>query len=444
MDSVQHDEAAPLIVDVEDGSSLKLNFPKNHARDVHILSVAFLFIFSAYHAAQNLESTVNTEGGLGSTSMGILYVSFTLFSLVASPLVRRLGLKNSLLLGSTGYFLFIASNLIPSWYTMVPASVYFGFSASILWVGQGTYLTSTAQSHAQDHHLNEGTIIGNFNGEFWSFFASTQVIGNLLTLALLRNDKEDKVTGTGLLFTVFLICMVLGIILLFFISGRKYKAEAAAVHASLRSILESVFAPMLEIRVLSIIPLFAYSGLHQAFVWAEYTKHVVTPALGVSGVGGAMALYGAADAICSLVSGRLTSNISSVTVIVLCGAFPQVLVLLWLLFGYRVTGGVLNSVFALLIAVIWGVGNGVIITQLNALLGILSRHEKGLDLESAFGQFKVWQSAAIAVVFFLSPYISFQAMLIVMVVALCVALAGFLYLTVCVEKSIPILHDSSY
>lgn len=34
--------------------------PKNHARDVHVLSFAFLFIFLAYGAAQNLESTVNT------------------------------------------------------------------------------------------------------------------------------------------------------------------------------------------------------------------------------------------------------------------------------------------------------------------------------------------------------------------------------------------------
>lgn len=61
--------------------------------------------------------------------------------------------------------------------------------------------------------------------------------------------------------------MVLGIVLLFFISTRKYKDEATARHPSLRSILESVFAPMLEIRMLLIIPLFAYSGLHQAFVW---------------------------------------------------------------------------------------------------------------------------------------------------------------------------------
>jgi hypothetical protein len=40
---------------------------------------------------------------------------------------------------------------------------------------QGTYLTSTARSHARDCNLHEGTVIGNFNGEFWGMFASNQV-----------------------------------------------------------------------------------------------------------------------------------------------------------------------------------------------------------------------------------------------------------------------------
>jgi len=42
-------------------------------------------------------------------------------------------------------------------------------------VHQGTYLTSTARSQARDYHLHEGTVIGNFNGEFWGMFASHQV-----------------------------------------------------------------------------------------------------------------------------------------------------------------------------------------------------------------------------------------------------------------------------
>ncbi|XP_010922380.1 UNC93-like protein 3 isoform X2 [Elaeis guineensis] len=427
--------AAPLVVvtgEVGSCSSSEKRKPKNHARDVHFLSFAFLFVFSAYGAAQNLESTVNTEGDLGTTSLGILYTSFTLFLVAASPVVWGLGSKRALVLGTSGYLLFIAANLKPSWYTMVPASVYLGFAASIIWVAQGTYLTSTARSHAKDCQLHEGTVIGKFNGEFWGMFASHQVIGNLISLALLRNGKEgDGVTGKNLLFTVFLGCMVLGITLMCFLSKRDDNGGSLSMNSSLASVLKSAFALLLDRRVLLVIPLLAYSGLQQAFVWAEFTKEVVTPVLGVSGVGGAMALYGAADAICSLVAGRFTSGLSSITFIVSGGAVLQILVLLWLLFGYSKTGGLLGAVYPLLMAAIWGVGDGVFNTQLNALFGMLFKH----DMEAAFAQLKVWQSAAIAVIFFVSPYITLQAMLILMVAALFIAMAGFLFLTLHVERS---------
>jgi len=40
---------------------------------------------------------------------------------------------------------------------------------------QGTYLTSTAHSHAIDNNLHEGAVIGDFNGEFWGVYALHQV-----------------------------------------------------------------------------------------------------------------------------------------------------------------------------------------------------------------------------------------------------------------------------
>lgn len=433
MDRNQGEESSPLIVVVDgEGSPSVAVQVKNHARDAHILSFAFFFIFCAYAAAQNLESTVNSEGDLGTMSLGILYTSFTLFSVVASPIVRGLGTKRALVLGTTGYLLFIASNLKPSWYTMIPASLYLGFTASLIWVSQGTYLTSAARSHARDSHLHEGTVIGDFNGEFWGMFASTNVIGNLLSLFLLGDGKEsDSSTNTSLLFTVFLGSMLLGGILMCFLSTREDKWEGQPAHSSVKSFLKSIIAPLLEIRVLLIIPLLAYSGLQQAFVWAEFTKHIVKPALGVSGVGGAMAVYGAGDAICSILAGRLTSSLASVTLIACGGAFLQGIVLFWLLFGYSLSSGLLGSVYPLLMAAMLGVGNGVFNTQLNALVGMLFKRET----EAAFAQLKLWQSGAIAVIFFLSPYISLQAMLTTMVAALCVALSGFLYLTLHVERS---------
>ena len=54
---------------------------------------------------------------------------------------------------------------------------------------QGTYLTSTARNHARKNGLHEGTVIGNFNGEFWAVFASHQVnswISSLQTLVHLE------------------------------------------------------------------------------------------------------------------------------------------------------------------------------------------------------------------------------------------------------------------
>ncbi|GMP85409.1 hypothetical protein CsSME_00038578 [Camellia sinensis var. sinensis] len=417
------DEETPLVAEHSDSKTLT----KSHTRDVHILSSAFLLIFLAYGAAQNLESTINTEEDLGTISLGILYSSFTVFSLVASLVVRFLGSKNALILGTTGYWLFIAANLIPTWYTMVPASLYLGFAASIIWVAQGTYLTSTARSHAHDCNLHEGTVIGNFNGEFWGMFASHQFIGNLISLALLSDGTGESTSGTTLLFIVFLCSMTLGTILI----EEGLPESSVSFNSTLVSLSKSVITPLFDIRMLLIVPLIAYSGLQQAFVWAEFTKDIVKPALGVSGVGGAMAVYGAFDAICSLAVGRLTSGLKSVTLIISAGAFIQIIVLIWLLLKYSVSSEVLGTIYPYLIAAIWGIGDGVFNTQLSALLGMLFKH----DTEGAFAQLKVWQSASIAVVFFVSPYISLLAMLVVMLVAVCVSMAGFLLLSLQVEKA---------
>jgi len=142
------EEAAPLIPGP--GASAT-----GAARDVHLLSSAFLFVFLAYHAAQNLQSTVNTvrppptsrfcsrpagaagaappetrasrlirgfggravsqDENLGDISLGVLYTSFTAFSAVGSAVVRWMGSRRALVVGTSGYLLFIAANLAPSW-----------------------------------------------------------------------------------------------------------------------------------------------------------------------------------------------------------------------------------------------------------------------------------------------------------------------------------------
>ncbi|GJM95411.1 hypothetical protein PR202_ga12145 [Eleusine coracana subsp. coracana] len=120
------EEAAPL---VSGGAARRAASGGPGApRDVHLLSAAFLFVFLAYHAAQNLQSTVNTDENLGSLSLALLYTSFTAFAAVGSAVVRRMGSRRALVVGTSGYLLFIAANLAPTWYAPHP-SVQFSGSA---------------------------------------------------------------------------------------------------------------------------------------------------------------------------------------------------------------------------------------------------------------------------------------------------------------------------
>lgn len=410
---------------------------RSHAGDVHLLSAAFLFVFSAYLPTQNLQSTLNTEGNLGAVSMGILYASFTVFTATAAAVVRRLGSRGALVVGTSGYALFILANLLPTWYTMVPASVYLGFTSSLMWVGQGTYLTSAAFSHATENKLHLGQVLGRFNGEFWGMFASTQVTGNLISLVVLGNDKDGGgANRKNLLFTVFLGCMVIGIVLMCLLSRRdENRAESDGHEPQGRSFLpdtsRSAVTPLADPRMLLLAPLLAYYGLQKAFVWAVFTKSVVTPVLGVAGVGGAMAVYGAAGVVSSLVAGRLTSGLRSSTFIVSTGAVLQAGVLLWLLFFYSPMDGLLGSAAPLVVGAVWGVGDGILNTQLSALIGLLFENDK----EAAFALGKMWQAAATAAVFFLSPGATLQGMLAALAAALVVAVVAFLFLSLVIEKS---------
>jgi hypothetical protein len=56
------------------------------------------------------------DDGLGSISIGVLYLSLTLSSLAAPLFVVRLGSKRALLVGLSGYWAFVAANLYPIWF----------------------------------------------------------------------------------------------------------------------------------------------------------------------------------------------------------------------------------------------------------------------------------------------------------------------------------------
>lgn len=72
-----------------------------------------------------------------------------------------------------------------------------------------------------------------------------------------------------MLYIVFLGSMTIGTVLMCFLTDVKSEDVdvASSDRNSILSLLKLVVAPLRDVKMLLIIPLIAYSGLQQAFVW---------------------------------------------------------------------------------------------------------------------------------------------------------------------------------
>ncbi|MCO5570737.1 hypothetical protein L7F22_024465 [Adiantum nelumboides] len=356
------------------------------------------------------------NGNLGSVSLGVLYLSLTLSSVGAPFPVKWLGPKKGILLGLSGYWIFILANLFPSWYTMIPASLFLGFTASLLWVAEGTYITTAAKNHALEKKVDEVSTIGSFNGVFWSYFAGNQVIGNLLSFIILQSEQDADTTTTDSSFTTwpllvtFLGCMLVGTSFACFLRPQKDLLRQA--ENSPLNFMSSTFGILLDKKLLLLLPLLVYSGLQQAFIWGDFTENIITSSLGVSLIGGVMAVYGAADA-----GVRLSTGFSSASNLVYLGGVAQLVVLVWLFFkeSYGSDAAGYLSIFGQ--AIIWGLGDASFNTQISALLGTLFVNET----EAAFAQWKIWQSVATSFVLFAMSSLTFSFRIALLLFVLLVA-----------------------
>ena len=115
-------------------------------KNVLLISISFLLLFTAYESMSKLQSSINSVGALiaaryeycdgcvwlqvanlGTWSNSAVYASLILSScFLPSLLIRRLGVKWSLVLSVLCYSFYIAAQFYPEFYTLVPTAVVLG------------------------------------------------------------------------------------------------------------------------------------------------------------------------------------------------------------------------------------------------------------------------------------------------------------------------------
>jgi len=121
------------ITDLVTSKKTKRNILKN----ILCVGLSWTFLFTAYSSIANLQSSLNSDGGLGTASLSIIYVSLIFSSLfIPTVMLDKFGIKKTIFISQLGYILYILSNIYPKYYTMIPAAVLIGLAAAPLWAAK--------------------------------------------------------------------------------------------------------------------------------------------------------------------------------------------------------------------------------------------------------------------------------------------------------------------
>uniref|UniRef100_G3NU85 Protein unc-93 homolog A n=1 Tax=Gasterosteus aculeatus TaxID=69293 RepID=G3NU85_GASAC len=370
-------------------------------KNVLVVSVGFLSLFTAYGGLQSLQSSLNAEDGMGVASLSVIYASIIVSSMFLPPImIKNLGCKWTIVAGMACYVSYSFGNLYPGWYTLIPTSVILGLGGSPLWSAKCTYLTISGNLQGAKEGKKGSNVINQYFGIFFFIFQSSAVWGNLMSSLIFQQDTN---IGVGLL-AMLIVAVFLDNV------DREQSSQFRENREPFCQTFLATFRLLKDWRLLTLIPLTMYSGFEQSFLSGEYTKNYVTCALGIHFVGYVMMCFGASNSLCSFLFGRL-ARYTGRTALFAIAALANFACIIALLFWRPHPD---NLAVFFVFPALWGMADAIWQTQTNALYGILFSRDK----EAAFANYRMWESLGFVIAFAYSTFICLEYKLYILLAVL--------------------------
>mgnify|MGYP000184528230 CR=1 FL=1 len=192
-------EQVDLIEDV------KIPAKGNNLRNLLILSISMTLLHIAVYGLRNLQSSLNTEAGLGVYSLAATFAAFMIGSLVSPFLVKRFPPRCCLCLATSGHLPYIVANYYPTFSTMILSSALMGFSSAVVWNAICTYITEIGINESALKKKNVGNVLSRYFGIFFLVLQLSVVFGNLISSIVLSSsfEQEDILSETNNISIVF-------------------------------------------------------------------------------------------------------------------------------------------------------------------------------------------------------------------------------------------------
>ncbi|XP_020826077.1 protein unc-93 homolog A-like [Phascolarctos cinereus] len=430
-----------------------INTMDRNLKNVVTIAFGFLFLFTAYKALQNLQSSLNKAEGLGVATLSVIYASVILSSMFLPPvLIKKFGCKWTITFSMCCYITFSLGNFYASWFTLIPAAIILGLGAAPLWSAEATYLTMTGNIYAKKTGKLGKDVINQYFGIFFLIFQTSGVWGNLISSLVFQQDppkegiteeqlrlcgandcmttstatNSTKRPANELVYTLLGIYTGSGVLAVLLIAvfldqlPNDSEETEKEKNAPIWTHFLATFQHLRDKRQCLLIPLTMYGGFEQAFISGDYTKSYVTCALGIHNVGFVMICFSGATSLCSLMFGKL-SQYTGRKVLYAIGTTIQGSCMIFLLLWKPHPS---QKIIFFFLAAFWGMGDAVFQTQNNALYGVLFVKNK----EAAFANYRLWESLGYVFAFGYSTFLCVYIKLYIVLSVL--TLSMVLYVTV--------------
>uniref|UniRef100_A0A1A9ZPF3 UNC93-like protein n=1 Tax=Glossina pallidipes TaxID=7398 RepID=A0A1A9ZPF3_GLOPL len=446
-DDEQQTAATPLELSTLNGNATQQNTiklpPRQYERrerliiikNVIIIGLAFMIHFTAFHGTSNLQSSVNADKALGTTTLAVIYGSLILSNIfLPMTVIRWFGVHLTMSLAFFAYMPYIAAQFYPRFETLIPAGLMVGFGGGPLWCAKCTYLSTVAE--ALTFVLLTLTLAGNETDSQSN--SSSQLVGELcgarycpgIGSEVNPNLTPPEPAKIQLLNSIFLICMVIAFLLMFFgvNSLKRYGVKRGETEEDLSGLklLTATVNLLRTRRQLLILPITMFIGLEEAFLAVDFTKSFVACGWGISNIGFAMICFGVANAVAAGFAGGLAAKLGRTTLVALCAIVNLSLLAYMLHYTAQPNDYIKYCTFA----AVWGICDGVWLVVVNAFYGILFPK----NLIAGYSNFRLWESTGSVIGYVISSQLCTSTKQMLLMFVLLVGCAGYGYIEFHIRK----------
>ncbi|XP_022231281.2 UNC93-like protein [Drosophila obscura] len=435
-------------------------------RNVVVIGLAFMIHFTAFHGTSNLQSSLNADKALGTTTLAVIYGSLILSNVfLPMTVISWFGCRLTMALALFAYMPYIAAQFYPRFETLIPAALMVGFGGGPLWCSKCTYLSTVSEALTQvrGNKSRKDVNTVKFFGLFFIFYQMAQVWGNLISSSVLtlsgpaktapngslEMEKDSSLSQVGelcgarfcpgvgseanpnlvppapeqiqLLNSIFLACMAAAVVMMIFgvSSLKRYGVKRGDTGDGLSGLkLLTVTINLLrKRRQILMLPITMFIGLEEAFLAVDFTRSFVACGWGISKIGFAMICFGIANAIAAGIAGALVERIGRVTLAGLCAVLN--LCLLAYMYSWEAREG--DYIRYCAFAAVWGICDGVWLVVVNAFYGILFPNH----LIAAYSNFRLWESTGSVIGYVISSQLCTSTKLVILMCVMLVGCVGY-------------------